>query len=115
MSSGPEIYCCAMRAKPGKEAELLRLFEIHSETLRHAGLLTDRPALVMRADDGTLIEFAEWNASDASAKAHDHPEVGPLWEKMAEAGDHVALANLPAAKETHPHFHPVDIRQLALR
>lgn len=105
----PEIYCCAMRAHPGKENELEQLFRAHSDTLRRNGFLTDRPALVMQAKDGTIIEFGEWKAADSAHHAHEHPEVDALWTRMAEVGEFVTLSQLEEATSQHPHFKPVTL------
>jgi len=52
------VACYKPRA--GCEEALLELVRIHLPPLRSEGLVTDRPSIVMRTADGTIIEVFEW-------------------------------------------------------
>ena len=54
------ISVACYRPKPGCEEELLELVRNHLPPLRAEGLVTDRPSIVMRTADGTVIEIFEW-------------------------------------------------------
>jgi hypothetical protein len=98
----------ACRAKPGQEAALLALMKIHLPMLRQLGLATDRPALMMRDQAGTIVEVFEWRAGGVAA-AHEHPQVQELWQKYAEVCDYLPLRDLPEAANLFATFEPIDL------
>jgi len=69
----------AFKPKPGQGEALLAEIRQHVPTLRTEGLATDRPAYVMRAGDGTLVEVFEWVSEEAIQQAHTNPAVGAMW------------------------------------
>jgi len=97
----------AYRPKPGKERGLLVAVQKHLAVLSSEGLVTDRPAHVMRAADGTVLEVFEWVSADAIARAHSSPAVGSLWREFGEACDYVPLATLPEAQKMFAEFDSV--------
>ncbi len=97
------------RPKPGKEAELLACMRDHQPVLRAEGLVTDRPAYVMQAADGTLLEVFEWASPASIEAAHDNPRVHALWERYAACCDYGKLADLPEAGALFPGFTPFSI------
>jgi hypothetical protein len=103
---GHHVIAC-YRPHAGKDSELLQCVRDHVPTLRKQGLITDRPAQVLRAKDGTLLELFEWTSEDAVERAHHDPVVQALWERFASVCDFVALGTLPEAQEMFPHFEPV--------
>ena len=72
-------------------------------------MATDRPALLMRASDGTYLEIFEWASPDAAGQAHEHPAIATIWEGMGAIADMPALGSLAEAKQTFPHFEPVEL------
>jgi hypothetical protein len=86
---------------------LLELVRMHNTTLRVEGLITDRPAQLMQAKDGTLLEIFEWKPG-AAQTAHDHPAIKKLWKKMEEVAEFVPLISLQEAETPFPHFRPID-------
>ena len=69
----------AYRRKPGSSEGLLAAVRKHLDVLRAENLVTDAPAHVMRAGDGTIVEVFEWRSADAIRAAHESPAVGALW------------------------------------
>ena len=67
----PRIAIACYRPKNGQEDILLDIVRRHVPTLRQEGLVTERPALVMKAEDGTLVEVFEWASQDAKNQAHE--------------------------------------------
>jgi quinol monooxygenase YgiN len=51
--------------KKGKEKKFLRLLKNHIPTLRAEGLISDKDAYRMQAENGTIIEVFEWKSSKA--------------------------------------------------
>jgi quinol monooxygenase YgiN len=96
------LVIAACRPKPGKQNDLLQLLREHLPILRGLGLATERPATVMRAQDGTLLEVFEWASQEAIAAAHQNPEVQKLWERFADACDYVAPADVLECRHPSP-------------
>jgi len=97
----------AYKPKPGKERELLAAVQKHLEILSREDLVTDRPAHVMQAADGTVIEVFEWLSADAIARAHSNPAVQLLWREFGEVCDYVPLATLPETQQMFAEFDSV--------
>ncbi len=102
-----EIVIAVYRPKPGCEAALVRLAKTHVPDLRRLGLVSERPATLMQAQGGVVVEVFEWLPGAVEA-AHDHPEVKEIWRKYAEVCDYVPLAGLPEAAELFSPFSPLD-------
>jgi len=102
-----EMVIAAYRPKPGCEADLLALTAEHIPFLRSLGLVTDRPALAMRAKDGTILEVFEWRDC-AIARAHEMPEIHALWAKYGAVCAYVPLTALAEAGALFAQFEPLD-------
>ncbi len=102
-----EIVIAVYRPKPGCEEALVRLVKTHAPELRQLGLVTDRPATVMQAQGGVILEVFEWLPGAIEA-AHDNPDVKEIWRKFAEVCDYVPLASLPEATGLFAQFSPLD-------
>jgi quinol monooxygenase YgiN len=87
------------RPREGREDELLDVIRDHLPVLRQEGLATGAAPVVLRTDDGTLIEVFEWASEDAVQHAHENPRVQELWNRFAAVSDNVPLAEVPAARE----------------
>jgi hypothetical protein len=87
------VAVIAYRPKPGREDELLALTREHHPILREQGLVTDRPPIVTRAGDGTIVEVFEWVAGGPE-RAHSNPAVLQLWQRYSAVCDYVPLATL---------------------
>ena len=98
----------AYKPKPGKDRELIAAVHKHLEILREQDLVTNRPAHVMRAGDGTVVEVFEWLSADAIAQAHTNPAVQTLWQEFSEACDYVPLATLGEAQQLFAEFDSID-------
>lgn len=97
------------KPKPGKEAELDALTREHVPILRRLGFATDRPALAMRARDGSIVEVFEWVSQEAIQKAHSHPEVLAMWAKYEECCTYGKLDDLAEVGEMFAGFVPIDL------
>jgi quinol monooxygenase YgiN len=98
----------AYRPKAGKEKDLLALVRARVPTLAREGLVTDRPPVIMRARDGTIIEVSEWKSREAIDAAHKNPNVLAMWEKFFALCDCVPLKTLPETEEMFAGFEPID-------
>jgi len=94
----------AYRPKPGRDDDLRRLCEEHLPVLRAEGLVTDRPGLLMKAGDGTLVEVFEWASAEAIENAHHNDAVQRLWARVAEVCDYIPVAEVPEASKLFSEF-----------
>jgi hypothetical protein len=102
-----DVVIVAYRPKPGCAQALLGLAKGHVAFLRRLGLATDRPATLLQAKDGAIVEIFEWRPG-AMDEAHENPEVQKLWDRYAEVCDYVPLSALPEGGDLFAAFTPVD-------
>jgi quinol monooxygenase YgiN len=93
--------------KPGQDEQLLAAVRKHLEVLREQQLVTEHPASVMRASDGTIVEVFEWRSSEAIQAAHGNPAVHALWKEFGAACDYTPLARLKEAQQMFAEFEAV--------
>ena len=106
----PETVICHYRLRPGAEAEFTDLLRRHWPTLRELELATDTPQRCYvgreREVEGTvMIEIFEWASLDAARRAHVHPKVSEIWERMGALCEDRGGRN---AME-FPHFQPLEL------
>ena len=104
-----EIVFAAYRPHEGREEEFLSLLKGHVPTLRRLELATGRAPIVAKAKDGTIIEIFEWASAEAAPAAHEHPEVGRIWEAMGAVSEFTTIGSLEEVGKPFPHFTPVDL------
>jgi hypothetical protein len=105
MPSSISVAC--YRPKPGCEDALLVEVRNHLPPLRAQGLVTERVPIVMRAQDGTVIEIFEWVSQEAIAGAHSNPVVLEIWERFVAVCDYEVPANIPEFQNMFAHFEPL--------
>jgi len=93
------IVIVAYRPRSGREKALDSLMRRHHGRLRSDGLVIDRPPMLMRAADGTLVEIFEWSAADPATAPSTDARVQQMWSELAEIADAVALRDLPEAAQ----------------
>jgi quinol monooxygenase YgiN len=98
------ISFAAFRPKPGRENDLAAVITDRLALMRRLGFVTDRPAINMRAKDGTFIQVSEWVSQAAIDQAHKSPEVLALWGRYADCADHVMPSSLAEIKDHFPCF-----------
>lgn len=103
------IVVVAYTPKAGKEKALNTAVKNHLAVLRAENLVTDRPATVMRAGDGSLIEVFEWRSADAIDQAHNNASVQALWEDFGEACEFTPLRNLAETEQMFAEFDSVEL------
>ncbi len=99
----------AYAPKPGMADRLLAAVRKHLQVLRAEELVTDRPAYVMRAADGTIVEVFEWRSAEAIAKAHTTAAVQALWAEFGAACDYRPLSGLVECQQLFAEFEPVPL------
>ncbi len=72
-------------------------------------LVTNRPPLVMRARDGSIVEVFEWKSTEAIEEAHKNEAVRTMWKDFEKVCEYEKLSNLPECQEPFSSFEPVDL------
>jgi len=101
------ISVACYKPRPGCEEALLELVRNHLPPLRAEGLVTERPSIVMRTADGTIIEIFEWVSQEAIAGAHQNPVVLDLWNRFEAVCSYETPSNLPEFRKMFSHFEPI--------
>ena len=101
------ISVACYKPKPGCEAALLELVRNHLQPLRAERLVAERPSIVMRTADGTIVEIFEWVSKEAIAGAHKNPVVLDLWKRFEAVCSYETPSNLPEFQNLFGHFEPV--------
>jgi quinol monooxygenase YgiN len=99
----------AYSPKPGMVDQLLAAVRKHLQVLRAEDFVTDRPAYVMRAADGTVLEVFEWRSAEAIARAHTTAAVHALWAEFAAACEYKPLGTLAECQQLFAEFEPVEL------
>jgi len=99
----------AYTPKPDREQQLLAAVRKHLQVLQSEQLVSDKPAHVMRAADGTIVEVFEWRSAEAIHQAHSRPAVQALWGEFGAACDYTPLSNLAETHQMFAEFDAVDL------
>lgn len=102
------VVFAAYKPHAGKEDELKLLISRHIPMLRELELITDRPALTLKSRNGTFIEIIEWRDVRSAEKAHEHPKVAEIWEKMDAISKFVPISDLPEAGKAFSHYEVIN-------
>lgn len=99
-----EVVFASYHPKAGKELDLEKLIKAHAPVLRELELITRRPQLTLKSENGTYIEIIEWIEVGAANRAHEHPAVAKIWEGMAAISEFVKIADVTEAGKAFSHF-----------
>ncbi len=92
------------KPKPGMASALQQVLRKHWPMLRDQALVTERPAQLMRAADGTIVEVFEWLSARSVERARQNAAVQALRAEFAAVCEPVALARLPEAAHATAEF-----------
>jgi quinol monooxygenase YgiN len=98
------VFMALYRPKPGQADELKEILKVHIPTLSEEGLITERELLTLQAEDGTIIEIAEWKSTEAIDKAHHSEKVMAVWDKISSVAELTSLSSLAEAQYPFPNF-----------
>ena len=101
------IVIVGYQPKAGKAQALDNLIQNHVQMLRDQGLATERESVLMKAQDGTVVEVFEWVSKEAIETAHSNPEVLKMWAEYAEVCDYRPLSELPETSKIFAEFRSV--------
>lgn len=101
-----KIVIGTYRPKPGKEEALDRLVRNHVKVLRNQGFATQRPPMIMKSEDGTVVEVFEWISKQSIEEARKDKDVLEYWEKYRDVCDIIPVSQLIEADTNFSEFIP---------
>lgn len=101
-----KIVIATYKPKPGKEKTLDRLVKDHVKVLRNNGFATLRTPMIMKSEDGTIVEVFEWISKNAIEEAKQNKDVLEYWDKYKEVCDIIPVSNLIEANTSFSEFNP---------
>jgi len=102
------IVIVAYKPKPGRERDLETLMDSHQSVLKSEGMVTDRESIIMRSEDGTIIEVFEWRSKEAIESAHANIEVQKMWQRYADVCEFVPLSKVRESSALFSEFAPIN-------
>ena len=102
------IVIAAYKPKPGQQEQLEKLIASHLAILRNEDLVTDRQSIIMKADDGTILEVFEWKSKQAIESAHENPAVLKMWQDYAEVCDYIPAGQVAEISQLFSEFTPLN-------
>ena len=101
------IATACYRPRPGSDGRLAEVVREHQTVLRAGGFAAGRPPVVMRSEDGTVIEIFEWASREKKEAAHRDPAVLAVWARLEECAEIAALADLAEGTRQFASFDTV--------
>ena len=101
-----KIVIATYKPKPGKEKILDRLVKDHVKVLRNYGFATLRTPMIMKAEDGTIVEVFEWISKQAIEEAKENKDVQEYWDQYKEVCDIIPVSQLIEANTSFSEFSP---------
>jgi hypothetical protein len=102
------IVVVAYKPKPGKEGELEALIVTHLPILRAEGLVSDRESIIMRSQDGTIIEVFEWKSKEAIESAHANLKIQEMWQAFSAVCEYVPASQVAEFTAIFSEFTPLN-------
>lgn len=101
------IVLVAYKPLPGKSAELEALVSTHHGRLLAEGLVTDRPPVILKAADQTILEIFEWVSKEAIESAHSNPAVLAMWQEFSAVCEYIPAGQVKELQSMFSEFSPL--------
>jgi quinol monooxygenase YgiN len=102
------VVIVAYKPKEGKQKELEALMQTHVPRLRQENLVTDREPVIIRSEDGTIVEVFEWASKEAIESAHTNPSVLAMWQEFADVCEFLPVSQVQEASQMFSEFEPLN-------
>jgi hypothetical protein len=102
------IVIVCYKPKSGKEKELEGLSKTDIDRLKKENLVTNRQPIIMKSQDGCIIEVFEWKSKEAIEQAHSNTEVQKMWGEYAEVCDYEKPINIEEFGHLFSEFEPLN-------
>lgn len=101
------IWVACYKPNPGCEEALLELLRNHVPPLRAEGLVTERPSIIMRSQDGTIVEVFEWVSEEVLKGAWQNSVVMDLQRRLRTVSRRVPASKLPEFQNVLSYFEAI--------
>jgi quinol monooxygenase YgiN len=102
------VVIVAYKPKEGKQKELEALMQTHIPRLRLENLVTDREPVIIRSEDGTIVEVFEWASKEAIESAHTNSSVLAMWQEFADVCEFLPVSQVQEASQMFSEFEPLN-------
>lgn len=92
----------------GKESELDSLVATHHSRLLDLKLVTDRRPIIVKSEDGSVLEIFEWLSKDAINAAHSNPAVLAMWNEFTSVCQYLPTSAVKEIGNMFSEFTPVN-------
>lgn len=101
------IWVACYKPNHGCEEALLELLRNHVPPLRAEGLVTERPSITMRSQDGTIVEVFEWVSEGVLKGAWQNGIVMDLQKRLGTLSRRVRASELPEFQNVLSYFEAI--------
>ncbi len=100
----------AYRVHAGHEELFLEALRQDLVTMRDEGLISDWPAMILKAGTDVYLQVVEWADDDAPARSSENERVMAIWTQKRTHSDYLSLAQVPGADRLFPSFEEIPTR-----
>jgi len=100
----------AYRVHEGHEELFLEALRQDIVTMRDEGLISDWPAMILKAGSDVFLQLVEWADADAPTRSSHNERVMAIWTKKRTHSDYLSLAQVPGADRLFPSFEEIPAR-----
>ena len=97
----------AYRVHEGREDEFLEALRQDLVTMREEGLISDWPAMILKAGTNVYLQLVEWADEDAPGRSSSNERVMAIWTKKRILSDYLSLSEVPGAERLFPSFEEI--------
>ena len=100
----------AYRVHEGQEELFLEALRQDIATMRDEGLISDWPAMILKAGNDVFLQVVEWADDEAPARSSDNERVMAVWTRKRAHADYLSLSQVPGADRLFPSFEEIPTR-----
>ena len=100
----------AYRVREGHEELFLEALRQDIVTMRDEGLISDWPAMILKAGSDVFLQVVEWADDSAPARSSSNENVMAIWTKKRNHAEYLSLAQVPGADRLFPSFEEIPAR-----
>jgi hypothetical protein len=97
----------AYRVHAGYDEAFLEALRQDLVTMREEGLISDWPAMILKAGPDVYLQLVEWADADAPARSSGNERVMAIWTKKRTLADYLSLSEVPGADRLFPSFEEI--------
>ncbi len=97
----------AYRVREGRQELFLEALRQDLVTMREEGLISDWPAMILKAGSDVYLQLVEWADADAPSRSSRNERVLAMWTKKRTMADYLSLAEVPGADRLFPSFEEI--------